>query len=473
MYDCDNVFRLSKQYDTKNKTYQYKTVLADIVASKHSPLVDNTLFTRNRSRPTAKGVRFVTGPGPSHKLGEGNFPHPVIYLGLNRLWPLAETKNCTFTGDVLSDKDKEWYVQKYNEVLCLDEPGNSAQFMDTREKRKFITPESIDYDGESCSAGQDNLGQLLTAILSFRSLKREFGTRYRGGMLLIDELDATLHAKAQDKLLELLCVVSNELGLQVVATTHSLYLLEKAFKSSLRKDTEVIYLLNSDGAIALVDCTSYEDIRDYLMVEATPPLTKRPRRVSVVFEDKEGQYLFQQICGWKLRHYISVVNTSTFGAGDLKILGVVSTKLRELQDIILVPDGDMAKTWSKPPTNLVTLPGDARPETLAYHQLYSMSDSAPFWRSCSSTYTRQVAITAKGGTSLETGDDKAWVKHWYKGQSQYWGHGNQRVFKAWILSHKPECLKFCNKFLKLLKKQYKVGIPKHVIEKVLAPLRGT
>jgi len=85
MYDCDDVFRLSKQYDTNNQTYQYKTVLANIVASTDSPLADNTLFTRNRPRPKDKGVRFVTGPGASHKPGEGNFPHPVIYLGLNRL----------------------------------------------------------------------------------------------------------------------------------------------------------------------------------------------------------------------------------------------------------------------------------------------------------------------------------------------------------------------------------------------------
>jgi len=345
--------------------------------------------------------------------------------------------------------------------------------MDTHEKRKFITPESTDYDGESCSAGQDNLGQLLTAILSFRRLKRELGPKYRGGMLLIDELDATLHAKAQAKLLELLCAVSNELGLQVVATTHSLYLLEKAFKSSLRQDTEVIYLLNSDGAIALEVCTSYEDIRDYLKVEATPPLTRKPGKVSVVFEDKEGQYLFQQICGLKLRSYISVGNTTTYGAGHLKNLGVLSTKLPELHDIILVPDGDMAKTWSKPPTNLVTLPGDARPETLAYRQLFSMLECASFWRNCSLTYTRQFAITANGGKALETGDNKAWVKNWYKGQSKYWGRGNQTVFKSWVRSHKPECLKFFNKFLKLLRKQYKYEIPTDVIERIRAPLKGS
>lgn len=472
MYDCDDVFRLSKQYDTNSNTYRYKTLLSGIVASTGSPLVDNTLFTRNRGRTTAKGVRFVTGPGPSHKPGEGNYPHPVIYLGLNRLWPLAETKKCTFTGDALSSSDRTWYVKKYNEVLCLDEHGNSAKFMDTPEKRKFVTPESTDYDGESCSAGQDNLGQLLTAILSFQSLRNALGAQYRGGMFLIDELDATLHAYAQDKLLALLCVVSQELGLQVVATTHSLHMLEKALQSPLSQSTTVIYLSNSNGAIAIERFSTYEDISDHLKVEATLPQTRRPRRVSVVFEDREGQYLFHQICGSKLRKYIAVRNTKTLGAGHLKNLGYLAAKLPEMQDVILVPDGDTAKIWQKPPKNLLPLPGEKRPETLVYRHLFEMKGDNPFWGRPIAGYTRQFAIISKGGASLDTGDDKDWVKNWYKDQRSYWGRGNEKVFKSWVQSHMPECLGFCEKFLKLLKGRYKGEIPKDVIERALAPLKG-
>lgn len=174
MYDCDDVFRLSKEFDF-GKKYQYETELS-LPANAGTNLPNNCLLTKSRdrkdkdSKDRITGMRFVTGPGASHKPGEGNFPHPVIYLGLNRLWPLAVTKNCTFSGDALSDKDRRWHVKEYNKILCLDENDNSAKFMDTTEKRKFITPESSNYDGESCSAGQDNLSQLLTAILSFRSL---------------------------------------------------------------------------------------------------------------------------------------------------------------------------------------------------------------------------------------------------------------------------------------------------------------
>jgi len=470
MYDCDDVFRLSKQYDSNDNTYQYNTILSGIVACADSPLSNNTLLTRNRSRKTEKGVRFVTGPGASHKSGEGNFPHPVIYLGLNRLWPLAEVDTCTFTKDVLSDADQKWYVHQYNKILCLDEHNNSAKFMDTREKRKFITPQSENYDGESCSAGQDNLGQLLTAILSFQHLKTKLGDKYRGGMLLIDELDATLHAFAQDTLLELLCDMSKELGLQIVATTHSLRLLEKAYQSSLKKDIEVLYLSNSDGIITTEEFETYQEISNHLKAKASLPSKKKTRKVSVVFEDKEAYFLFQQICGSKLRNFVNCANEDTLGGGHLKNLATMSKSLSELQDMIFIPDGDMAKTWSDPPKNLLALPGNKRPETLIYRHLFSMKDSDLFWDT-KNNYTRQVAITAQGGISLAKGDAKSWVKNWYKSQNAHWGRGNQKVIKSWIQANKAECIEFCKAFIKLLKKRYKGEIPKDVITRTLAQFK--
>ena len=271
MYDCDDVFRLSKQFDF-GKDYEYETQLA-FPQGTNVTLDGNSLLTKSRPRKTddeISGMRFVTGPGASHESGEGNFPHPVLYLGLNRLWPLAVTKKCTFSGHTLSEEDRNWYVEKYNEILCLDERGNSAKFMDTIEKRRFITPESSNYDGESCSAGQDNLSQILTSILSFRSLKEKLGNKYQGGMLLIDELDATLHAYAQEKLLELLCSSSKDLGLQVVATSHSLLLLEKAYQSGLKTSISLLHFAHKDGTVVTDDFSTFQEVRDHLRVEVTP-----------------------------------------------------------------------------------------------------------------------------------------------------------------------------------------------------------
>jgi predicted ATPase len=473
MYDCDDVFRLSREFDF-GKKYQYKTELS-LPVHVATTLPDNSLLTKSRDRKEKgeiTGMRFVTGPRASHKPGEGNFPHPVIYLGLNRLWPLAKAEKCTFSGDALSAEDKKWYVKKYNEILCLDEDGNDAKFMDTTEKRKFITPHSSDYDGESCSAGQDNLSQILTAILSFRGLKKRLGARYQGGMLLVDELDATLHAYSQARLLELLYQVSHELDLQVIATSHSLYLLKQAYRSAVRNDVEVLYLENKDGRVSSKIFPTYENLADYLKVQATLPTEKQPPKVSVVFEDENGQAFFNHICGSKLHKYVARGNTSSLGAGKLKNLADMSKQLPMLKTAIFVTDGDMADTWESKPRNLLVLPGGARPETVIYYCLFQMGASDPFWDSIApDSYTRQFAMTSQGGTSLEKGDDKDWVKDWYRKQSQYWGRGNQKAFKSWIKDHKEECLEFCKKFVKLLKGRYRGEIPRNVIDRVLAEFK--
>ena len=102
-----------------------------------------------------------------------------------------------------------------------------------------------------------------------------------------------------------------------------------------------------------------------------------------------------------------------------------------------------------------------------------MNDSDPFWRSINTTYTRQFSITSKGGNSLRRGDNKDWVKQWYIAQSNYWGHGNQKVFKSWVRANKSDCLKFCKKIIKLLRERYKGEIPKTVIARTLVEFKNS
>ena len=196
-------------------------------------------------------------------------------------------------------------------------------------------------------------------------------------------------------------------------------------------------------------------------------------KVSVVFEDKVGQSLFHCICGSKLGKYVLCANTNSLGAGQLKNLADMSKALPALKDMVFIPDGDMAKTWENPPANMLTLPGDGRPETLVYQHLYKMKDADPFWKECAKTYTKQVAITKPGGQSLDKGDDKGWVKKWYKSQSKHWGRGNQKAFKSWAQAHKAQCRSFCEKLIKLIRERYKGDIPQALVNKVLAEFRDS
>ena len=84
------------------------------------------------------------------------------------------------------------------------------------------------------SSGQDNLGQILLAIFSFKNLKATLKS-YSGGILLIDEIDATLHPAAQFKLLDFMKKMSKELDLQIVLLRIVIHFWNTCLFSKIKK----------------------------------------------------------------------------------------------------------------------------------------------------------------------------------------------------------------------------------------------
>lgn len=76
------------------------------------------------------------------------------------------------------------------------------------------------------SAGEGNIMRIILAVLSFKRLKEQYGRDYRGGILLIDELDATLYGFSQAKLVDYLWQVAGDYKIQIVFTTHSPIILK-------------------------------------------------------------------------------------------------------------------------------------------------------------------------------------------------------------------------------------------------------
>lgn len=476
-YDCEDVFRLSRKHDTSPKKYTYRLHLSGNCINRDSPVFENGLFVRATKRKDKGGkerIRFVAGPGASQEAGEGNFPHPVIYLGLNRLWPLALLRKLDVKDTPkITDEDKEWYIKKYNEILILDEHDNTTEFLKTgiSSKEDFIGTSSRDYNSESCSAGQDNLGQILTSIHSFRCLKSKLGDKYQGGVLLIDELDATFHSVAQIRVIETLIEVSEELKLQIIATTHSMHLLEHVFHSRLKESIKVLYLKKNGNNIIDSDFTTWKEIKDNLNVEATPASKKNIRKVSIFFEDSVGKNMFFGIVGNNLNKYLNRVEMKSFDAGSLKNLAALSTKVPELKNVIFIPDGDVKKEF-KAHKNILFLPGASRPETLLYNNLKDTDDNHKFWNKCNAefnSYNRQVAISKEGTPPKPRTSKKAkkWYKKWYKTQSPFWGKMNNIAYKKWANDNKDECKKFCRKFFKILNKVSQERIPKSLFTKIL------
>lgn len=89
----------------------------------------------------------------------------------------------------------------------------------------------------SQSIGQDNLGNIISALVDIYMLSLE--SDYKGALLCIDEIDVSLHPDTQIRLLDLFNQLAEELNIQFVVSTHSLTIL----KEMLKKEKGMIVIL--------------------------------------------------------------------------------------------------------------------------------------------------------------------------------------------------------------------------------------
>ena len=118
---------------------------------------------RTKPRPIIRGNDTIPGKNKSR-----NLTHPVIYLSLGRLLPIPLRD--------YSVVDREYLNENKSDFLKL-----SNRLLNKATDRITSTSGSIDsavahgsyYDQDSVSAGEDNAGQIILALLSFKKLKDE------------------------------------------------------------------------------------------------------------------------------------------------------------------------------------------------------------------------------------------------------------------------------------------------------------
>lgn len=245
--------------------------------------------------------------------GAGRVKIPTIYLSLSRLYPLGENKDLThiskirknnpFAKKEMLDVYREWY----NSVI----PGSIKLSEGISIIEKKACPRSslhMEIEGTpalSQSIGQDNVGNIISALIDIYLLSKE--RDYNGALLCIDEIDVSLHPDTQIRLLELLKKLCNEISLQVVVSTHSLTILKESLKQEQKngEDTKVIYLKNPSMPI-VASIKSYEllknDMFNKLNFQKTLP--------KIYFEDSVGQELFIQHVN-ALRNIIKLIKKSS------------------------------------------------------------------------------------------------------------------------------------------------------------------
>jgi len=324
-------------------------------------------------RPVVRNNSTAAGTSNTSR----NFTHPVIFLSLKRLFPIA-ARTYEVNDFAYLTKHKQDFINLTNELLnrC------SSLATGTDGMISSAVAHGDNYDQESVSAGEDNAGQIILALMSFRKLKEEY-KNYQGGLLLIDEADAGLFPTAQINLLKMLDRECKTLNLQVVMTSHSPVLIEYAFEQSqqFRRRFKTIYLSNTFGDVQVMQDWSWAKISADISTRTVKTAlgTSLPR-INIYFEDNEATDFFDSLMTRQpIKKFINPMSGITLGCSNY--LQLIQKKIPEFAEksiVCLDADQDV-HTKDKDYKTVVLLPGSLPPDQLIFEHLYNLEAKHAFW----------------------------------------------------------------------------------------------
>ncbi len=442
-----DIFKMSPDYD-KPGEHLYYVDFRDQSISNGRQHIQVKSYSR---KPSDKShIRLVTGA--TRNKGEGNIDFPVIYLGMRRVYPVGEIANPEATSSELDDDETRKFISWYSRIMV---PMATSEMepvkMTKRGQKETLLVNTGQYDYLANSAGQDNLGQILAAIISFQRLKDDLGEDYKGGLLLIDEVDATLFPASQVGLLRLLASVSPELKLQVVMTTHSTDLIEAA-SGMVGKDgdVEVIYLKSRGGAVSMELNPPMDSVRSDLLIEPLPPV--KELKVEIWCEDDEAKWFLSHMMPRRLSSKCSVQSVG-LSCGELAELATRDA-IPALKNVLFVTDADGVKGAPKRITGcsrLFVLPGGgSSPERSVHDLLLNLPDDDPSWGSFPRNYGKQQFVRLRN----EMEDDwrgnggkeaRKFEKLWFRRtkRSGLWGPNGAALYGIWRVAYASEVSAFC------------------------------
>lgn len=329
-------------------------------------------------------------PTPHSTNTSRNVTHPVVYLSLKRLLPISEREDDKVNEiDYLQENIKE-FTGYCNEIVGK-----------TTGKKVTSTIGIVDssvvhgdnYDHQSVSTGEDNVGQIVQALFSFKKLKEEY-TDYHGGLLIIDELDAGLFPYAQNKMIDILTHFSQTYDIQVILSTHSPMIIENIFNKSLsnRENFRNIFLTAAYGKLEVKEDYGWGEIYNDLMIQ-TNEVSEGLNlpSVNIYFEDGEAVALFSRlITSSKVKKVINVLKDVSMGCGNyIRLIDLNVPEFKSKSLIVL--DADVTVNEYDYP-NLMLLPSSQPPDRLLFKFLYFLEADDVFWKN-DKQFTKSVFYT--------------------------------------------------------------------------------
>jgi len=346
----------------------------------------NLEFRRHNTR-VGTGNRFALKP--AYKRGcEETLPSlPVLYLGLSRLYSFGEYNNDGELKHIRKSLPIEYLdiVRKhYKDFTGIEIQDEKMQLMGEIKKRAKFLSNIAGIDSNTISAGEDNLLIILMALVSLRYYFENIEShRNTESILLVDEVDATLHPAYQINLLDLFKDYSEKYRIKIVFTTHSISMLEYAFALKCN----VIYLLDDIDSVRFMQDVDIYKIKMFLHNQVRDEIYLN-RAIPIFTEDEEARCFLNALFEYYIDKYkddfcrarvlFHLVDANISGDALVNIFND-DLLLRSTMRSICVLDGDKHAQQNVGKCT-ITLPGKKAPEQVVFDyaiELYNRNDK--FW----------------------------------------------------------------------------------------------
>lgn len=335
--DMRNVFRLSLDKDIDEYIY-YLNALTTKQEELSEPIRVYRRQAEQRHRITVSAT---------NESGRGNFSLNTSMINLSRLYPMIETDSHVVPDD-LTSLEKQEISKNYYDIMQREA---FAQFESVSDKRNKNTcgPKDAYYDFSSISSGEDNLGSILYKLVAFK--RASTGEDYLQGLICIDEFEASLHPVTQTRLFDFLLHWCKINRMQIVMTTHSLYLINHclSLQHSYDYEQDSISITNistmqvgSDHNYKFISNPDYKTI--YRELTYINPEEASPYKINIICEDLEAKQLIKKILGKRISQQVEIItNISGNNGSDYHgLISLAKNGARLLDDSIIILDADVS-----------------------------------------------------------------------------------------------------------------------------------
>ncbi|EPY4213180.1 ATP-binding protein [Klebsiella pneumoniae] len=257
--------------------------------------------------------------------------------------------------------------------------GLSLTNSDSKRPITVVSNGEARYSGFHQGAGEITAAELLAADYP------------KYGIILIDEIETSLHPRAQRRLMRDLAHLARERELQILITTHSPYIL-----SELPPEAR-IYLMNGVEGRTVVTGVS-PDFAMTKMDEENHP------ECDVYVEDVVAATLVSEIIASSSeRELLSRVKIIPFGSASVGMaLGQMAANKRFPRSSVVFLDGDQS-----PALGCKILPGDDAPEIVVFEALQNIG-----WPGISDKISRKPAESIDAlNNAMTNSDHHDWIDY--------------------------------------------------------------